>query len=70
MMVLLQTPVVEIGGGVLLVLNSALLLRLSYSAGGLVEKVSSHDKRIEHLELHECPHPDCPLKYSVGSTAK
>lgn len=38
-----------------------MVLRLTFFAGGLVEKVDANEKRLEHLEVAKCPHPECPL---------
>jgi hypothetical protein len=36
----------QIGSGAVLIFNSALLLKLSYQAGKLVQKVDDHDKAL------------------------
>ena len=36
----------QIGSGVVLTVNTALLLKLSYQAGKLVQKVEDHDKAL------------------------
>jgi hypothetical protein len=37
----------QIGSGAVLALNTGLLLKLSYQAGKLVQKVDNHDKALE-----------------------
>ena len=67
-MMFLQADAIQIGTGVMSIATLALVLRLSFSAGKLVEKVdghdwriTAHDKRLEHLEEARCPYPECPL---------
>ena len=59
---MLQTELVQIGTGGVLILNTALLLRLAYIAGTWGERFANFQKRIERLEAKECPHADCPLR--------
>lgn len=58
----LQADVLQIGTGVLLTVNTVMLLRISFAAGGWVEKVEGHEKRIAHLERDRCEADDCPLR--------
>lgn len=44
----------QIGGGVTLLANTFLLLKLSFQAGRLVQKVDDIDKRVNRLELGGC----------------
>jgi hypothetical protein len=67
-MMLLQADVIQVGSGVISLTTLVLVLRLTFGAGKLVEKVdghdwriTAHDKRLEHLEATKCPHPECPL---------
>lgn len=59
---MLQTELVQIGTGGVLILNTALLLRLAYIAGTWGERLLNFEHRIQRLEAKECPHADCPLK--------
>jgi hypothetical protein len=68
-MMLLQAPeAVQVGQWAVSLTTLGLVLRLTFSAGKLVEKVdghdwriTAHDKRLENLEASKCPHPECPL---------
>ncbi len=56
--------VISIGSGVLLIGNTVLLATIVFKAGGLVEKISSHERRLEKLEdlPRGCGAEDCPLR--------
>ena len=65
---LLQAELVQVGSAAISLTTLGLVLRLTFSAGKLVEKVdghdwriTAHDKRLEHLEELKCPYPACPL---------
>lgn len=60
-MMMLDPNIVEGGSALLSVGTFLMVLRLTFSAGGLVEKVTANEKRLEHLEAVKCPHPECPL---------
>jgi membrane protein required for beta-lactamase induction len=61
-MMLLQSDLVQIGSGMISLTTLILVLRLTYGAGQLVEKVEANEKRLDHLELIRCPHAACPLR--------
>lgn len=56
----------QIGGGALLLGNTALLLRLSFGAGRAVQKLDDIEHRVAHLEGAQCPHDTCPVKAHYG----
>jgi hypothetical protein len=67
-MMILQADALQIGSVAVSLTTLGLVLRLSFGAGQLVEKVdghdwriTAHDKRLDHLEETKCPHPECPL---------
>ena len=60
-MMLLDQNIIEGGSALLSVGTFIMVLRLTFFAGGLVEKVDANEKRLEHLEVAKCPHPECPL---------
>lgn len=62
MMLLQASEPVQIGVGLLTVANTAMLMRLSFSAGSWVEKVLQLERRVAHLEDDKgCGAEDCPL---------
>ena len=44
----------QIGGGLTLLINTALLVKLSFQAGRLVQKVDDIDNRVTRLETSGC----------------
>jgi hypothetical protein len=48
----------EVASGILLLGNTALLLRLSFAAGRVVQQVEDHDRRIGTLEKLRRPIDD------------
>ena len=57
--------VLQIGGAGILIGNTALLLKLAFSAGEIVQTVRDHGRRIECLENNEgCTAEDCPIRPS------
>jgi hypothetical protein len=67
-MMFLQADALQVGSGLVSVATLGLVLKLSFQAGKLVEKVdghdwriTAHDERLNHLEASKCPHPECPL---------
>lgn len=44
----------QIGSGAVLAFNTVLLLKLSFWAGKLVQKVEDIDRRVYHLETMGC----------------
>jgi hypothetical protein len=61
-MMLLQADAIQVGQWAVSLTTLGLVLRLTFSAGQLVEKVEANEKRIEHLEKVACPHQECPFK--------
>jgi hypothetical protein len=71
-MMFLQADLVQVGSGVISLTTLALVLRLTFGAGKLVEKVdghdwriAAHDHRLENLEAVKC----CPLPLQRGHLA-
>jgi hypothetical protein len=67
-MMLLQADPIQVGQWAVSLTTLGLVLKLTFSAGKLVEKVdghswriTAHDARLDHLEASKCPHPQCPL---------
>jgi hypothetical protein len=75
-MMFLQADLVQVGSGVISLTTLVLVLRLTFGAGKLVEKVdghdwriAAHDHRLENLEAVKCPYPLCPLPLQRGHLA-
>ena len=66
-MMLLQADAIQIGSGMISLTTLILVLRLTFGAGQLVEKVDANEKRLDHLEKVACPHQECPFKVRVGA---
>ena len=62
MMLLQASEAIQVGSGVVSLTTLILVLRLTFGAGQLVEKVEANEKRIDHLEKVACPHQECPFK--------
>jgi hypothetical protein len=64
-MMMLQETVstgVQVSGGLLLVGNTLMLLKLTFGAGRYIEKVDACERRIAKLEDDKgCGADDCPL---------
>ena len=67
-MMLLQADPIQVGQWAVSLTTLGLVLKLTFSAGRLVEKVgghdwriTEHDHRLENLEAVKCPHAECPL---------
>jgi hypothetical protein len=65
-MMFLQADMIQIGSGMISLTTLVLVLRLTYGAGQLVEKVEANEKRLDHLEAVRCPHLACPLRVKFG----
>jgi hypothetical protein len=65
-MMFLEADLVQIGSGAISLTTLLLVLRLTYGAGQLVEKVEANEKRLDHLEATRCPHVACPLRIKFG----
>ena len=70
---LLQSEAIQLGSGIVSLTTLGLVLRLTFGAGKLVEKVdghdwriTAHDHRLENLEAVKCPYPACPLPIMRG----
>jgi hypothetical protein len=61
MMFLQAADAIQLGSGLVSLTTLGLVLRLTFGAGKLVEKVEGNDKRLDALEKVKCPHPQCPL---------
>jgi hypothetical protein len=48
-----MADLMTLGGGVALLVNTGLLLKITYHAGKIVQKIEEHERRIENLEEHE-----------------
>ena len=44
----------QIGGGVTLLANTILLVKLSFQAGRLVQKIEDMDRRLTRVEMSGC----------------
>ena len=69
-MMFLEADLVHIGSGAISLTTLILVLRLTYGAGQLVEKVEANEKRLDHLELIRCPHAACPLRMQFDIDVK
>jgi hypothetical protein len=62
-MFFLQTSPIEIGFGGALLLNTALLLRITFYAGKMDQKVEDHGDRLDKIEAKDvCTKDDCPVR--------
>lgn len=65
-MLLQASEAIQVGSGVVSLTTLILVLRLTFGAGQLVEKVDANEKRLEHLEAARCPHVECPLRLNYA----
>ena len=61
MLLEVASDALQIGSAGLSVATFVLVLRLSFNAGQLFEKVGEHGRRIDKLEDMRCMADDCPL---------
>jgi len=64
-MMLLQdggASLVQLGTGGVLVLNTALLLKMAYSAGEWTQRLKNLEAQVARLQETECPYGECPIK--------
>ena len=62
--------VIQMGGGVLLTINTLLLLKVTFAAGKLVEQIATHERRLNKLEEMEmCQADDCPMRKMASEKA-
>lgn len=53
----------QIGGSVLLAINTGMLVKLSYTAGRYVRQLEEHERRLGKLEQSTaCGADDCPMR--------
>jgi len=54
---------IELGTGILSIGTFVMVLRLSFGAGRVVEKLEHMEVRLVHLEQDTgCPAPNCPVR--------